>query len=353
MELLLLRLNVPVNRLEEGSTEVGASTDVLTAYRLINEAGGIVIAAHANSTHGVALQGLSFGGQTKIAFTQDPHLHALEVTDLESSLRRATARFFDGSKPEYPRRMHCIQGSDAHRLVRDPKDKNRPGIGDRVTEVLLPETTFEALKAVFVGEDFTRTRPYQPTAEVPFDFVEAAREQGNTIVQSFHENMTRDGGRLHKVLCDVVAFANTRGGTVYVGVSATRKTAARGVENPEGAVAFLKKEIERNITPQLEARVDLMQSLGASIVRVSVPNGPDKPYALAQTRVYVRQEGETNEAMRDELVHLVLAGRQAGAIAEVEQTLAPVVTVEPASGGPTDRDRARSHHRARAGDGAG
>ena len=156
LELLLLRLNVPVNRLEEGITEVGASTDVLTAYRLIHEAGGVVIAAHANSTHGVALQGLSFGGQTKIAFTQDVHLHALEVTDLESSSRRATARFFDGSKPEYPRRMHCIQGSDAHRLVRDPKDKNRAGIGDRITEVLLRDTTFEDLKAVFEADDFTR-----------------------------------------------------------------------------------------------------------------------------------------------------------------------------------------------------
>jgi len=82
LELLLLRLNVPVERLSEGSTEIGASTDVVTAYRLINEAGGLVIAAHANSTHGVAMRGLSFGGQTKIAFTQDPHLHALEVTDL-------------------------------------------------------------------------------------------------------------------------------------------------------------------------------------------------------------------------------------------------------------------------------
>ncbi len=238
LELLLLRLNVPVNRLEEGITEVGASTDVLTAYRMIHEAGGIVIAAHANSTHGVALQGLSFGGQTKIAFTQDTHLHALEVTDLESSSRRAAARFFDGSKPEYPRRMHCIQGSDAHRLVRDPKDKNRPGIGDRVTEVLLTDTTFEALKAVFEADDFTRTRPYQPLAEVPYDFVEAAREQGNTIIQSFQENMTRDGGRLHKVLCDVVAFANTRGGTVYVGVErdAQDRGARRGQPRRRGGV---------------------------------------------------------------------------------------------------------------------
>ncbi len=325
LEMLLLRLNVPEPRIAEGSTEVGASTDVLTAYRLIREAGGLVIAAHANSTHGVALQGLSFGGQTKIAFTQDANLHALEVTDLESTSRRATTRFFDGTKPEYPRRMHCIQGSDAHRLVRDLKDKNRLGVGDRVTEVLLPDISFDALKAVFEGDDFARTRPYRPPAETPFDHVEAAREQGNTIVQAFHETAAREGGRLHKILCDVVAFANTSGGTVYIGVSATRKTPARGVENPETAVALLRKELERNITPPLDARVDAVQSLGAAIVRILVPNGSDKPYAVGQTRIYVRQEGETNEAVRDELVQLVLAGRDLAA---------PALPVAPASPGP-------------------
>lgn len=335
LELLLLRLNVPDDRLTEGSTEVGASTDVLTAYRLIREAGGIVIAAHANSTHGVALQGLSFGGQTKIAFTQDPNLHALEVTDLESTSRRATARFFDGSKPEYPRRMHCIQGSDAHRLNRDPKDKNRLGIGERVTEILLPEVSFEALKAVLEGDDFTRTRPYRPPAEVPFDHVEAAREQGNTIVQAFHEGMSREGGRLHKVLCDVVAFANTAGGTIYIGASATRKTPPKGVENPESAVALLRREIERNVTPPLDVRVDVIQSLGVPIVRAIVPNGPDKPYALNQTRIYVRQEGETNEAVRDELVQLVLSAHQVslppGAKDEPAALLSPVPESVPAA----------------------
>ena len=53
-----------------------------------------------------------------------------------------------------------------------------------------------------------------------------------------------------------------------------------------------------------------MQSLGASIVRVTVPNGPDKPYAVNQTRSTCAQEGETNEAVRDEIVQLVLQGRK-------------------------------------------
>jgi hypothetical protein len=309
LELLLLRLNVPVDKLAVGSTEIGATTDVLTAYRLINEAGGIVVAAHANAAHGVAMRGLSFGGQTKIAFTQDPHLHALEVTDLEAGGRRSTARFFDGSKPEYPRRMHCIQGSDAHRLTRDLKDKNRLGIGDRISECLMPEVSFEALKALFEGDDFSRTRPYRPAAEQPFDHVQAAREEGNTIVQSFHESMTQQAGRFHKVLCDVAAFANTRGGTIYIGVSATRKGIPKGVEKPAEAATQLKREIERNLTPPLDVRVDVVESQQVPLVRVVVPSGPDKPYALNQTSFYVRQEAETNVAVRDEIVQLVLAGR--------------------------------------------
>jgi hypothetical protein len=329
LELLLLRLNVPIDRLAEGSTEVGATTDVLAAYRLMREAGAIVLAPHANSAHGVAMRGFNFGGQTKIAYTQDLNLHALEVTDLEDAGRRSTARFFDGSKPEYPRRMHCIQGSDAHRLVRDQKDKNRLGIGDRATELLLPEVSFAALRVLFEGDDFSRTRPYRPLAETPFDHVEAARTQGNNIVQAFHESMTREGGRFHKVLCDVVAFANTSGGTIYIGVSATRKGAPKGVENAEAEIALLKREIERSVTPPLDVRVDTASSQGVAIVRVAIPNGPDKPYALNQTRIFMRQEAETNEAVRDEIVQMVLAGRQMAAPLAPESVAAPGPTAEP------------------------
>jgi hypothetical protein len=329
LELLLLRLNVPVDRLGDGSTEVGPTTDVLTAYRTIHEAGGLVIAAHANSTHGVALQGLGFGGQTKIAFTQDPYLDALEVTDLDSSSRRATARFFDGSKPEYPRRMHCIQGSDAHRLTRDLIDKNRLGIGDRATEALLLETSFEALRDLFESNDFTRTRPFRPLAETPYDPLETAREQGPNIVQSFQEGMSREGGRLHKILADVVAFANTRGGTLYIGASPTRRLPPRGVEGPDEAAFLVRQEIEQNVFPTLDATVDVIRSQGVPIVRVNVPSGPDKPYALGLTRIYVRQESETNEAVRDELVQLVLSGSQGVRPSQVVTEHVPAAQPEP------------------------
>jgi len=182
IEHLLIDLNIPTEKLDEGAVAVGASSDVLTAYSLIRQAGGLVIAAHANSSNGVAMRGFPFGGQTKIAYTQDLNLHALEVTDLEAKGKRGTAAFFNGTKPEYPRRMHCIQGSDSHRLKADPQRRKNLGVGDRATEALLPEVSFEALLELFTSNDFARTRPQRHTEEPAFDFIQAAREEGPNIV---------------------------------------------------------------------------------------------------------------------------------------------------------------------------
>jgi hypothetical protein len=304
LEHLLMQLNVPAAKLDAGATEVGATTDVLTVYRHVDEAGGLVIAAHANSNHGVALQGLDFGGQTRIAYTQDRHLHALEVTDLEKRGRRTTAWFFSGRKPEYPRRMHCIQGSDAHSLHRHPREANRLGWGDRVTEILLPAPSFEEIKAVFLGDDFARTRPYRP-AKAPYDHIQAAREEGPSIVQSFHESMTPRGGRLHAIVRDVVAMANTNGGTIYVGVRADPKALPLGIADPDEAVATLKAEIQAKVTPPLDVEVTTMETRGQQVLQISVPMGTEMPYTMDGTNVYLRQEAETHPALRDEIVSLV------------------------------------------------
>ena len=305
LELMLLQLGVPGDLLDKGATEVGPTSDVLTVYRTIVEAGGIVIAPHANTSHGVAMRRIGFGGQTRIAYTQDANLHALEVTDLEKKGRRTTAAFFDGSKPEYPRRMRCIQGSDAHRLTAAPQQKNRLGVGDRATEALLPAMTFEALRELFLGDDFARTRPARKAAERPFDHVQAAREAGPTIVQSFHERMTHRGGRLYAIIADVCAFANTNGGTVYVGVGSNPKQPLVGVAQAEQAAQSLKHEIERKITPPLEVEVDVLESQGHQVLHLTVPRGSDPPYTIDASKIYVRQETETSLAVRDEIVAMV------------------------------------------------
>lgn len=306
IEHLLIDLNIPTDQLDLGSATVGATSDVLTAYRLIDEAGGIVIAAHANSNNGVAMRGFPIGGQTKIAYTQDLHLHALEVTDLEHRGSHTTAAFFNGTKPEYPRRMHCIQGSDSHRLITDPVRKKNPGIGDRVTEVLLPEVNFEELKELFLSNDFARTRPHHLKEQPAIDFIQVAREEGANIIQDFHENMTVRAGKLYAIIADVCAFANANGGTLYIGLSSDPKKPVTGVLNPEQAITQLEKEISSRITPPLQCTIDVQETNGKKVLRVLIPRGDDPPYAVDDNKVYVRDEAETGLAVRDEIVSLVL-----------------------------------------------
>ena len=305
IEHLLLDLSIPVTQLNKGDPAIGSSVDVIRAYQLINEAGGIVIAAHANSTNGVAMRGINFGGQTRIAYTQDRHLHALEVTDLDIKGPRSTAAFFNGTKPEYPRRMHCIQGSDCHRLHGDPSRKKNLGVGDRVTDVLLPELTFEALLELFLSNDFSRTRPHRHTEEPVFDFIQAARDEGANIIQDFHESLSVRAGKLYSILSDICAFANTNGGTLFIGLSADPHHEPIGIPSADQSIKQLEKEVQNRISPPLKPTFDRQIFKGKEIIRVLVPKGDETPYALDDYKIYVRDENETNIAVRDEIVTLV------------------------------------------------
>ena len=311
IEHLLLKLNVPSETIDDGAFTVGASSDVLTAYREINLAGGLVIAAHVNSSNGVAMRGMNFGGQTKIAYTQDPNLHALEVTDLEVRGRRTTAMFFNGTKPEYPRRMHCIQGSDAHRLDPDPSRKKELGLGERTTEILLPEVSFDTILDVFKGNDFSKTRPARKQINgSSYDFIQAAREEGPNIIQEFHVDVMVRGGHLYNVIADTCALANTNGGTLYIGVSGNANEAVVGVQEPTKVIQKLEKEINNRISPPLNVEYDSLKCKGKPVVRVMIPRGDDPPYAVDDNKIYVREESDTSLAVRDEIVGLVNRARE-------------------------------------------
>jgi hypothetical protein len=331
MEHLLLLLGVPEDRF--GSGEVGATTDVLRAYQILADHGALVIGAHVNSTHGIAMQGLRFGGQTKIAYTQDPNLHALEVTDLlPATNRRSTARFFSGTKSEYPRRMHCIQGSDAHRLERDPQRESNLGVGDRPTEMLLPEVSFAALKQLLTSPDFDRTRPFTPP---PSDPVQAARLEGNTRQQAFHESATSKRGP-GVILRDVVAFANASGGRVYIGVSAAEKRPVAGVEDTQAVIADLTRDIAAQITPAVTTTFEEVTSQGKPVLILEVAEGDHKPHAIAPGGIFVRRGHETAQATRDEIVQMVT-----GASPTIDAT-APAVQIDPAPTSSNGRSRARA-----------
>lgn len=334
IEHLLLLLGVPEQRF--GSGEVGATTDVLRAYEILADHGALVIGAHVNSTHGIAMQGLRFGGQTKIAYTQDPHLHALEVTDLlPGTNRRSTARFFSGVKSEYPRRMHCIQGSDAHRLDRDPDRESNLGVGDRPTELLLPEVSFSAIKALFASADFDRTRPFTPP---PDDPVMAARLEGNTVHQVFHESAGSKRGQ-SAILRDIVALANSGGGRIYIGVSAAEKRPVAGVGDARTLVTELSRDVAAQVTPPVAVTFEEVKSGGKPVLVLEVADGAQKPHAIAPGGIYVRRGTESAQASRNEIVQMVTGARPAAVEAPrpAPAAAALAATVEPRPTTPVEK----------------
>jgi hypothetical protein len=303
MEHLLLFLGIPEDRF--GSGEVGATSDVLKAYEELDEHGALVIGAHVNSTHGVAMRNIRFGGQTKIAYTQDSHLHALEVTDLMSTSARSTAKFFSGAKAEYSRRMHCIQGSDAHRLKQDPARLTNLGIGDRVTEFLLPERTFAALKECLVGADWSRTRPAR-SGGPQVNAVHSARETGPSQQNAFYERV--QGGpksSIATIVRDIAAFANGEGGTVYLGVGPAARRTVPGLPDADQVRDELSEAIKELVEPSISAEIEPIIYEGKSILSVKVEPGNERPYALATGDIPVRRGDQTSPARRAEIVRMV------------------------------------------------
>jgi hypothetical protein len=59
------------------------------------------------------------------------------------------------------------------------------------------------------------------------------------------------------------------------------------------------------VTPPLEVDLVTVETHGRKVIQISVPRGPEIPYAIDGTHIYVRQESQTSQALRDEIVALV------------------------------------------------
>jgi hypothetical protein len=121
----------------------------------------------------------------------------------------------------------------------------------------------------------------------------------------------------------VCAFANTNGGTIYVGIDPARKGKPVGVSNPSASVAKLRREISNRISPPLKVQVDSQVTQGVPVIRVLVPRVEDPPYAVDDNKIYVREEAETGLAVRDEIVQMVRRGAEVPAAVQQPEAQEP------------------------------
>lgn len=104
------------------------------------------------------------------------------------------------------------------------------------------------------------------------------------------------------------AFANTNGGTIYIGLNSDPKKPPVGVPDLQESLDTLPAEIGRMIAPRLDVEIDVQETQGKTIIRVQVPAGEEPPYAIEDNKIYVRDEADTSLAVLDEIVNLVRRG---------------------------------------------
>jgi hypothetical protein len=305
IEATLLQLGVQPDLLKRGACSVPDTRHVTDAYEIIARAGGLVVAAHANGPNGVITETLRMGtsGQARIAATQHTSLHALEFVNFYTDHEKFTSPgFYNGKTEHYERRMFCIQGSDAHRLRRttagDGNAWHRHGIGDRYIELLVPDNSFAAFKALLASADFDRVRvPKRDQKQWEVDTMRAGQSSERQVLRAGTPE------ELGAIWRDIAALANMGGGVVIVGVEGQAAGVA-GVARPDQVSDQLRRELSEQLAPQPYLTMELINYEGRDLVRIEVRAPEPPPYISRDGAIYVRRDGETVPADRGEVIQL-------------------------------------------------
>ena len=85
-----------------------------------------------------------------------------------------------------------------------------------------------------------------------------------------------------------------------------RKGKPKGLRDPKQVQDQIETASGERVTPPLPLAYTVLESEGSKILRVEISKGAERPYCIDGHKFYVRDESDTNMAVRDEIVALVL-----------------------------------------------
>ena len=104
-----------------------------------------------------------------------------------------------------------------------------------------------------------------------------------------------------KTIC---AFANSKGGTMIVGVS--KQGEVQGVKDAEERNLVLRKEIREVISPQPYITSSVVEvSKGKKVIILDVPMSDDRPYTF-ENKIFVRRAAQTSQASGEIIRRLIV-----------------------------------------------
>lgn len=120
---------------------------------------------------------------------------------------------------------------------------------------------------------------------------------GEGLLVEFKEDLPLDE---HRFLDSVVAFANTSGGTILIGVSDDCEIV--GVKkNPQEIRETITNWISEKCDPRPSYTMNQLEVDGKTVILVDVANGPTKPYHNLDRGFIVRRGASNRQARRSEV----------------------------------------------------
>ena len=109
---------------------------------------------------------------------------------------------------------------------------------------------------------------------------------------------------------EVVAFANTNGGTIYIGIQDNGEII--GLENPDFVMQQISNAVRDSIRPDVSmfTNIELVMKESKSIIKITVQQGTKKPYYLTEkglkpSGVYVRS-GTTSAPASEDAIRMMI-----------------------------------------------
>ncbi|HWN43473.1 MAG TPA: ATP-binding protein, partial [Thermoanaerobaculia bacterium] len=104
----------------------------------------------------------------------------------------------------------------------------------------------------------------------------------------------------------LVAFANTDGGQLILGVSESREI--KGVQDPDRVIRDMDNVAVNNCEPPITViQETLRPEGGGTVVVINVPKGDMRPYRTNRGVFYIRTSSGRRQASREELLRLFQA----------------------------------------------
>jgi hypothetical protein len=120
---------------------------------------------------------------------------------------------------------------------------------------------------------------------------------GEGLKAEFKELLPPD---LHRFLDSVVAFANTKGGSILVGVN--NEGEIKGIQNDNDVRTTILQWNADKCDPPAPVNLTSIQVEGRNLVLVDIQEGTDKPYQDRDKGFYVRRGASNRQATRSEVL---------------------------------------------------